>query len=133
DELQRERLDLSALSEFVPDRFAAHRRVTLDFLAVLCEHWPHILAAEGAVEPVARHNRMLDELAAGWRAAPPDGPVIAAGFVEAGDALAGLLAAIGALPQGAVVLAGLDRDLDEAAWTALGPTHPQYALRGLLG
>lgn len=132
DELQRARLGLSALSEFVPDRFAAHRRVTLDFLAVLCEHWPHILAAEGGAEPVARHNRMLDGLAAAWRAAPPAGPVIAAGFAETGDALAELLSVVGALPRGAVVFAGLDRDLDEAAWVALGPTHPQYALRDLL-
>ena len=43
-----------------------------------------------------------------------------------------LLATIARLPLGAVVLPGLDTLADDETWEATGPTHPQYALKGLL-
>ena len=46
----------------------------------------------------------------------PAGPVIAAGSTGSVPATAQLLSAIARLPHGAVVLPGLDTDLDEAAW-----------------
>ena len=44
------------------------------------------------------------------------------------------------LPQGAVVLPGLDTELDEVSWALIGgdeddpsaPSHPQFAMHGLL-
>jgi ATP-dependent helicase/nuclease subunit B len=36
------------------------------------------------------------------------------------------------MSQGFVVLPGLDKAADDETWEALGPTHPQYALKGLL-
>ncbi len=53
---------------------------------------------------------------------PPAGPVIAAGSTGTIPATADLLKAIAGLPQGALVLPGLDQDLDEAAWKAIGET-----------
>ncbi|HEY0436659.1 MAG TPA: double-strand break repair protein AddB, partial [Phenylobacterium sp.] len=133
DQLLAVRADLSALGDLVPESHAAHWRITLDFLRILREHWPNILAAEGATEPVTRHTRLLEEQARRWRDAPPAGPVIAAGFTHpATAALSDLLAVIAGLETGAVVLPGLDRELDEASWLALGPTHPQFGLRDLL-
>jgi ATP-dependent helicase/nuclease subunit B len=43
-----------------------------------------------------------------------------------------LLAAIARLPNGAVVLPGLDRELDPESWAGLDPGHPQYGLKQLL-
>ena len=37
--------------------------------------------------------------------------------------------AAAALPQGVVVLPGLDADLDDAAWERIDAQHPQHALR----
>jgi ATP-dependent helicase/nuclease subunit B len=65
---------------------------------------------------------------AGGAARPPDrgrsargcgapGPVIAAGSTGSMPATAKLLATIATLPHGAVVLPGLDTELDEAAWS----------------
>lgn len=133
DQLLAVRADLSALDDLVPESHAAHWRITLDFLRILREHWPNILAAEGATEPVARHTRLLEEQARRWRGAPPAGPIVAAGFTHpATAALGDLLAMIAGLENGAVVLPGLDRELDEASWLALGPTHPQFGLREIL-
>ncbi len=70
------------------------------------------------------------------------GAVIAIGSTGTNRATARLLAAIARAPQGAVVLPGLDRELDDAAWRQIGidrhetqdPAfgHPQAALRRLL-
>ncbi len=48
------------------------------------------------------------------------GPVIAAGSTGSMPATARFLQAIAKLPQGAVVLPGLDTDLDDAAWQMIG-------------
>src|SRR6202165_6010600 len=49
-----------------------------------------------------------------------DGPVIAAGSTGSMPATARFLQAVAVLAQGAVVLPGLDTDLDEAAWQLIG-------------
>src|SRR2546422_339135 len=75
-----------------------------------------------------------------------DGPVIAAGSTGSMPATAKFLAAVAGLKQGAVVLPGLDTDLDDEAWQTIGgvrdaqgkfttqpsSNHPQYAMHGLL-
>lgn len=132
DEMQTARLDFSALAALVAGELAGHWRETLDFLSIVTEHWPRILAERGAIDPADHGNRMLDRLAERWRRAPPRAPVIAAGSTGSRPATAGLLAVIAGLPNGLVVLPGLDADLDEASWEALSETHPQFGLKALL-
>jgi ATP-dependent helicase/nuclease subunit B len=78
------------------------------------------------------------------RLARAGGPVIAAGSTGSIPATAALIAAVARLPHGAVVLPGLDTDLDENSWKLIaGPSstshagvpvagHPQFALQALL-
>ena len=40
---------------------------------------------------------------------------------------------IASLPQGAVILPGLDRDIDAEAWDEISDTHPQHSMKRLLG
>src|SRR5262249_21562525 len=71
-----------------------------------------------------------------------DQPVIAAGSTGSMPATAKLLAAIARLPHGAVVLPGLDTDLDETSWHKLAGSkddgdapalvHPQFSMHALL-
>ena len=58
--------------------------------------------------------------------------VIAAGSTGSIPATARLLAVIARLPNGAVVLPGLDRGLDEESWRDLDPGHPQFGMKQLL-
>ncbi|MCP5366643.1 MAG: double-strand break repair protein AddB [Hyphomicrobiales bacterium] len=132
DQVHTERLSLDGLADLVPGDFADHWRITLEFLSILSDAWPAILADEGCLDPAARRNRLLEARAAAWRARPPAGPVIAAGSTGSIPATADLLAVVAALPTGAVVLPGLDRDLDDDAWSALEPSHPQFGLARLL-
>ncbi len=58
--------------------------------------------------------------------------MIAAGSTGSIPATAELLKTIAQLPTGAVVLPGLDTDLDGEAWNGLDAGHAQFGLRQLL-
>lgn len=132
DELQTERVDLGALDRLVPDELAGHWQKSRAVLAVIGYAWPELVAAEGMLDPAARRDRVLTALAARWRAAPPEARIVAAGSTGSIPATRAVLQAVAALPQGTVVLPGLDQELDEASWAKLEPGHPQYGLRQLL-
>ncbi len=132
DQVQTEGLGFDGLERLVPEEYAEHWRRTIEFLKILTAHWPDILANEGAIDPAERRNRALAALAAHWTAHPPDYPVIAAGSTGSIPATARLLGVIAGLPNGSVVLPGLDSGLDEESWTVLDETHPQFGLKQLL-
>ena len=132
DQVQTERLGFERLAELVPEDYATHWQLTLQFLEVLTGAWPELLAAEGAVDAAERRNLLLAARAAHWQHSPPTTPVIAAGSTGSIPATADLLAVIARLPGGAVVLPGLDQELDAAVWDLVEPSHPQFGLRQLL-
>ena len=132
DEIQIARLDPQGLAALAPEEYATHWQQVLRFLSLITDNWPAILEERGLIDPAARRNAMLARLAERWTEAPPAHPVIAAGSTGSMPATRDLLAAIARLPQGGVVLPGLDVAADDETWEALGPTHPQYALKGLL-
>jgi ATP-dependent helicase/nuclease subunit B len=132
DQVHTERLDFKALAGLVPDDYARHWQVTLDFLTLVSELWPGILDEAGAVDAATRRNALLEARTHAWTKAPPQAPVIAAGSTGSIPATADLLAVIARLPQGAVVLPGLDRDAPDAVWSNLTPAHPQYGMAQLI-
>lgn len=133
DELAIEGVAFAKLEDIVDGNFASHWRRTLAFLAIIGEAWPAELAARGQIDALERRSRLIRAQAARWLAAPPTTPVIAAGSTGSQPATRALLAAIAAAPNGAVVLPGLDRELDDESWDKLDATHPQFGLRELLG
>ncbi len=132
DEVATERLTFEGLADLVPEEHAVHWQDTLRFLAIVVEQWPAILTDLGTIDPAERRSRLLGIQAQAWTAHPPAMPVIAAGSTGSVPATADLLAVIAGLPRGAVVLPGLDRDLDDDSWRTLGLSHPQYGLARLL-
>jgi len=125
---------LESIHGLAPENLAEHWQIVLRFLEILPEAWPGILAAEGALDPADRRNRLLERQAAIWRRSPPADPVIAAGLVGGIPAMTRLLAVVSALGQGAVILPGLDRIRDDAEWWAIeeDPSHPQHLMARLL-
>lgn len=134
DQVYTERLDFDGISGLAPENFAHHWQLTLEFLTIITEHWPKILAAESVVDGTVRRNMLLENLAAHWREKPPPGQIIAAGSTGSIPATADLLAVVGALPNGRVVLPGLFRNVDDEHWAeiASAETHPQFNLARLL-
>ncbi|MGI9501824.1 MAG: double-strand break repair protein AddB, partial [Geminicoccaceae bacterium] len=133
DELQTERVPFEALEDLVPAMLADHWQCSLGILQVVGHHWPAVLEEEGAIDPAERRHRVLTALADRWVAAPPAKRIIAAGSTGSIPATRNLLKVIASLPEGEVVLPGLDPGLDDRSFEALAPQHPQYGLKQLLG
>ncbi|OJU26589.1 MAG: double-strand break repair protein AddB [Nitrobacter sp. 62-13] len=146
DDMATRGVDWRALDALVPDALDKYWQLTLDFLKIAREYWPAHLKETGRIEPAARRDRLIEAEAARL-AAHHAGPVIAAGSTGSMPSTARLLHVIAGLPQGAVVLPGLDTDLDEDAWQLIGGVrdktsgdfitppaagHPQFALHALL-
>ncbi|WP_194744279.1 double-strand break repair protein AddB [Thermaurantiacus tibetensis] len=121
------------LAELEAEGLAAHRARRLVVLEAIVHHWPGALEDRGLLDPVARRETLLAGLAERWTRAPP-GPVVAAGFAAAPPAVARLLRAIARLPEGEVILPGLDPHVSPEDWAAIGaaPTHPLHGLYALL-
>lgn len=133
DELETAEIaDLSGLDADIRARLPEHLQRAASFLDIVTTHWPARLAELGAADEAARRAGLLRMLAAQWEANPPPGPVIAAGSTGTAPATAALLRVIARLPQGAVILPGLDRDLDDGAWSHIDDQHPQAQLKRLL-
>jgi len=134
DFIESVEVDLAALESLVPEAHAAHWQITVDFLKIVTEHWPDYMRDNGLVSPAARQNALMALQAARLASNPPAGPVIAAGSTGTVPATAHLLEVIASLPNGAVVLPGLDISLDEDSWASLAkhPEHPQAGMAELL-
>lgn len=155
-------MDRVLAEDIAPDQLVGEP--ILDMLGSLSEHWIkslHLflgvqdrwiknLEQREEVDVATRRNLLFAHAARQWRAAPPAGPVVAAGITSAAPALARLLRTIADLPDGSVILPDLDLSLSDEAWEELGRaghspepggevfgnrdalTHPQYHLKLLL-
>jgi len=134
DTVATEGANFARLADLVPQDLAAHWQIVHRFLGILPNRWPQILAAEGALDPSVRRNRLLERQAATWCRFPPADPVIAAGLTGGIPALTELVSTIAELDHGEVILPGLDRGRDGAEWQAIerDETHPQYLMALLL-
>ncbi len=134
DEAATEGCDFAKLKELAPERHAAHWQQVLQFLAIVTEFWPKELEDLGGLDPASRRNLVLQRQAEAWTRSPPAHPVIAAGITGSVPAVAELIKVVAGLPQGMVVLPGLDQAADAETWDAviLDPSHPQHLLARLL-
>ncbi len=132
DTVHTEDLDFSGLQDIVPATLATHWQKTLEFLEIITTYWPMILADRGQIDPADRRNRLLKSLAQLWREHPPETPVIAAGSTGSIPSAGELLKTIAGLPQGMVILPGLDVELEAESWENITDTHPQATMRNLL-
>lgn len=138
DDMETAGIGWERLAELAPDDYAIYWRLTLDFLKIAGEQWPRHLQESERADPAQRRDRLIRDHARRLATFPPTGPVIAAGSTGSIPATAELLRTIASLPNGAVVLPGLDQGLDNAGWKAIGgdasetPSHPQSGLKRLI-
>ncbi|GAB2179606.1 double-strand break repair protein AddB [Dongia sp. agr-C8] len=133
DQVETERLDFSKVKDLAPAD-SVYWQLTVQFLDLVQLNWPTILKEEGVLDPPTRRNTLLERQCALWRERPPQDPVIAAGSTGSVPASADLIALVAGLPQGMVVLPGLDREADAATWKEIAEdqSHPQFGLHQLL-
>ncbi|QKS00989.1 double-strand break repair protein AddB [Sphingomonas sp. CL5.1] len=144
DQLIVEEVPPSRLAELdLGPELSEHWQRALASFRVVLDRWPGELARLGRIDLAERRARLLSRLAERWGLNPPAGFVCAAGITDSAPAVARLLRSIAFLPQGMVVLAGVDTAMPEEEWEALGPhpederrraieVHPQFHLKLLL-
>jgi ATP-dependent helicase/nuclease subunit B len=135
DMIETENVPLDGLAKLVPDEHSAHWQKTLEFLKIITSFWPEYLAEKTLLSPAGRRNRAILAEAERLAKSPLAGPVIVAGVTGSVPATVELMRAVAQLPQGAIVLPGLDLHLDAESWAAIGehPEHPQFGFHKLLG
>jgi len=111
---------------------AQHWEASAQFLSIVADYWPQRLATENLVDPSARRSLVLRALAREWRDDPPDRPIVIAGSTGSVAATRALMRVVAGLPKGVIVFPGLDIDLDDGSWEAVGDQHPQFALKQTL-
>ena len=145
DQLLVEQVDPQRLRNAVSaPELSAHWQASLTILDTILTAWPRELAARGRIDMADRRNRLLAKVARVWATNPPPGFVVAAGIATTAPAVAALLATVARMPNGMVVLPGVDIVSPRAEWDALGglsdaedaprpiETHPQYHLKRML-
>jgi len=142
DAFTTEGIDWHALELAVDSDYSTYFEITRHFVQIASENWPKILAERQASDPAQRRNALLEAEARRLARERPEHPIIVAGSTGSVPATANLMGVIARLPKGAVVLPGLDTDLDEESWSTVGGAgddetdpvhgHPQASLRRLL-
>jgi ATP-dependent helicase/nuclease subunit B len=143
DDMTTRRVAWSKLDGLVPGDLDPYWQLSLDFLKIARDAWPALRHERGAIEAAERRDKLIE--AEAKRLTGSDAPVIAAGSTGSMPATAKLLATIAKLPHGALVLPGLDTDLDDASWALIAGNaddkthdgapaagHAQFAMHKLL-
>ena len=148
DELEIEQIDFERLKalEAVTD-LSEHWRSAYGQISAILPVYREELASRKLLGPAERRNLLLGRLEQRLRESPPTSPLIAAGITTSAIAVSNLLRRIARLPNGSVILPGVDLNMPEADWDALRPpksedgvskpsrnaeVHPQFHLRLLL-
>ncbi|WP_262693768.1 double-strand break repair protein AddB [Kordiimonas aquimaris] len=132
DQVETEGLSFTRLNELAPDKLAMHWNDTLEFLKIVTEHWPQILAEEKVQNPASYRNQLINQATQVYANKGRSGVVIAAGSTGSIPATAHLLRTIARLPNGHVVLPGLETTMSDEIWDMIDDTHPQSGLKRFL-
>jgi ATP-dependent helicase/nuclease subunit B len=128
-----ERVDWKQLPKLVEEiDLARHWASSAAFLDIVARFWPAHLKEQGASDPAEHGAALRRALALQWKTHPPQGPIVIAGSTGSQSTTRELMRVVARLPQGVVVLPGVDIDLDNDSWAMIGDQHPQYALKHTL-
>ncbi|MEM1272604.1 MAG: double-strand break repair protein AddB [Pseudomonadota bacterium] len=134
-EMHEEGVSPDAIMALQTAELASHWQRSSAFLGLITRYFAE--TAE-AIPAEARLARAVTKLAALWRHAPPLHPVLVAGSTGSRGATARFMETVARLPQGAVILPGMDVDMPAEVWARLredrrgaglaGEDHPQFRL-----
>ena len=132
DTVNNENLDFANLQNLVPEEYAGHWQETLKFLEIITAYWPQILQERGVIDASERKNKLMLKQAQIWAETRPNKRIIIAGTTATFPSMRELVKVVAELPNGEIVLSGLDKVLDEESWNKIDESHPQFELKTLL-
>ncbi|MGB5077812.1 MAG: double-strand break repair protein AddB, partial [Sphingorhabdus sp.] len=147
DELEIEEVAFERFAEIsVEADLAEHWQRSYGQLLLILKGYRIELAKRRLLGPSDRRNQLLDRLEHRLRVNPFE-RVVACGITTSARSITRVLKRIAQMPQGSVIMPGLDTDMPEAQWAKLGPhvksdadifpprnheTHPQFHLKLLM-
>ena len=140
DQMATEEIDWKQVAALTPDEQPQWWQLTVAFLKIAIDMWPTHLEEIDKVEPGVHRRLLLDRRARSYTRNGAAGPVVAAGSTGTIPATARLLKSIAQLPDGCVVLPGLDQHLEARDWDCMlgrealasTPNLPQQGLAKFL-
>lgn len=141
DAIETEERDWADLDKLNTGEHSLWWQLTAEFLKIASGFWPARLEELRRSSPARHKAAILNGEARRIADRQHDGPVIVAGSTGSVPAAANLIAAIATLPNGAIVLPGLDLSMPDDQWALMGAglkpdpssrSHPQYGLHRLL-
>jgi ATP-dependent helicase/nuclease subunit B len=144
DAIETEERDWSDLKNLQTGEHALWWQLTAEFLSIASAFWPARLEELKRSSPAKHRAAILRGEAERIGERDHKGPVIVAGSTGSVPAAAELISAISRLPNGTVVLPGLDITMPEDQWAIVGEdqadgrlepasrSHPQFGLSRLL-
>ena len=145
DSIETEDRDWADLAKLDAQDHALWWQLTAEFLQIASAFWPARLEELGKSSPARHRNAILRAEANRLATIQHAGPIIVAGSTGSVPATAELIAAVASLPQGVIVLPGLDLSMPKEDWQLVAPdivageradpttrSHPQYGLSLLL-
>jgi ATP-dependent helicase/nuclease subunit B len=132
DEAHSDAADFSLIDRLDAAQSPGCEQLALQLLRAVRRSWEAHKARAGKLDAQERRNRLMAIETEFIRQS--GAPVIVAGSTGSVAATMALMETLGGRANSAIVLHGLDRDLDAASWAALQshPEHPQHGLHQLL-
>ena len=127
DEINIRGISGSDLDKIRDVELSRHWEVTLDLIKNLLNGYTEALENTGYIDPHKKYLFEVKSLIKQWEKTPYSSPLIIVGSTGSQYATGLLMRAVSQLPQGMVVLPGLDKILCNSDWDLLGFDHPQYS------
>ena len=125
-------LSFDKLKDLVSEKYATHWQETLKLLKIITEYWPLILKERNAVDLCDVKKETLFKQAEVWQKDKTARHIVAAGITASFPQVVKILQVITELPKGEIYFAGIDTFADDAYWSYIDETHPQFELKELL-
>ncbi|SFJ57945.1 double-strand break repair protein AddB [Celeribacter neptunius] len=104
---------------------SGHWQKSLQFLSIIFEFFGPEVARTPS--PEDRLRQIVDRLEAQWAKSPPDHPILVAGSTGSRGTTARFMSLVARLPNGAVILPGVDFDMSGSVWNAIRtPDHAAF-------
>jgi len=129
-EMQGEGVPPSAIAALDVTDQSGHWQRALDFIQLV----QHYFEDDAQPDQEGRQRRVVEAQIDRWDTKTPSHPIIVAGSTGSRGATSLFMQAVARLPQGAIILPGVDTDMPRDVWDKLEPAnggedHPQYRFK----
>ena len=131
DELNINSVTIKDLEKVTEGELPKHLQLNLNLMRRVIVLYKKALLERELIDHCSKQILDVNNLINHWETKPYIMPLLIAGSTGSQKSTAKLMHAISKLPQGLVVLPGLDTHLTDRSWKSLEPDHPQYGFFSL--